>query len=167
MALIREFTTMSHLRRRVRALARLGVVVAVVATSLAFVAPSAEAVGDPVIAAAGDIACDPTVPWFNGGAGTPTDCRQMATAKLLTGVDAVLPLGDNQYNCGGGTAFAQSYDPSWGQQKAISHPVPGNHEYLTSSGSDCSTQPNAAPYFTYFGAAAGNPATGYLSLIHI
>jgi len=163
MALTREVTAMPHLRRRVRALARLGVVVAVVATSLAFVAPSAEAAGDPVIAAAGDIACDPTVSWFNGGAGTATDCRQMATARLLTGVDAVLPLGDNQYNCGGGTAFAQSYDPSWGQQKAISHPVPGNHEYLTSSGSDCSTQPNAAPYFNYFGAAAGDPAKGYYS----
>jgi hypothetical protein len=143
--------------------ARLGVAAAMVATFVAVLAPSSNAAGDPVIAAAGDIACDPTVSWFNNGQGTATDCRQMGTAGLLTGVDAVLPLGDNQYNCGGGTAFAGSYDPSWGQFKAISHPVPGNHEYWTTSGSDCSTQPDAAPYFRYFGAAAGDPTKGYYS----
>jgi hypothetical protein len=129
----------------------------------ALVTPPTEALGDPVIAAAGDIACDPTVSWFNGGQGTATDCRQLFTAKLLAGTDAVLPIGDEQYNCGGGTAFAGSYDPSWGQLKAISHPVPGNHEYWTSGGSDCSSQPDAAPYYRYFGSAAGDPAKGYYS----
>ena len=166
MALASRVTATAH---RMQALlrsrgARLGVASAVVATFLTLLAPSSsDAAGDPVIAAAGDIACDPTVSWFNSGQGTPTDCRQMGTASLLSGVNAVLPLGDNQYNCGGGTAFAGSYDPSWGQQKAISHPVPGNHEYWTTSGSDCSTQPDAAPYFRYFGAAAGDPTKGYYS----
>jgi hypothetical protein len=121
----------------------------------------AHAAGDPVIGAAGDIACDPTNGGFNGGLGTATDCREMATAGLLAGSDAVLPLGDLQYACGATTAFQQSYDPSWGQYKAITKPVPGNHEYQTSGGTGCST--NASGYYTYFGAAAGDPTKGYYS----
>ena len=38
---------------------------------------------DPVIAAAGDIACDPDDPDFNGGAGVDGHCRQRATSDLL------------------------------------------------------------------------------------
>ena len=50
--------------------------------------------------------------------------------------------------------------PSWGQVKAITHPVPGNRDYLTAG---------AAGYFDYFnglGAAtgpAGTPDAGYYS----
>lgn len=37
------------------------------------------------------------------------------TAALLSGgLAAVLPLGDNQYSCGGLAAFNASYDLSWG-----------------------------------------------------
>ncbi len=121
------------------------------------------AAADPVIVAVGDIACDPGVSWFNNGNGTPTDCQEKATANLLPGADAVLPLGDEQYFCGGLSAFLASYDPSWGAQKSISHPVPGNHEYLTSGGTDCSSQPDASGYYTYFGSSAGNPTKGYYS----
>ena len=38
---------------------------------------------DPVIAAAGDIACDTTSEFFNGGLGTDGHCRQRATSDLL------------------------------------------------------------------------------------
>ena len=38
---------------------------------------------DPVIAAAGDIACDPQSTSFNNGAGTATACRQQHTSDLL------------------------------------------------------------------------------------
>ena len=160
-------TTSRSLRVRISFRRRVGLAIAslaaVLAAATAVTPPSEAALGDPVIAAAGDIACDPTVSWFNGGRGTATDCRQMFTASLLNGADAVLPIGDEQYNCGGGTAFANSYDPSWGQQKAVSHPVPGNHEYWTTGGSDCSSQPDAAPYYRYFGAAAGDPTKGWYS----
>ena len=56
----------------------------------------------PVIAAAGDTACDPRDPAFNGGRGTATQCRQLYTSNLLVnkGLAAVLPLGDNQYATG-------------------------------------------------------------------
>ena len=58
---------------------------------------------DPVIAAAGDIACDPTSGSFNGGVGTSSNCRQKATSDLMLGIPglaAVLPLGDIQYEDG-------------------------------------------------------------------
>ena len=52
-----------------------------------------------MIAAAGDIACDPVSGAFNAGLGTTSQCRQLYTSDLLTGggYAAVLPLGDLQY----------------------------------------------------------------------
>jgi peptidoglycan/xylan/chitin deacetylase (PgdA/CDA1 family) len=120
---------------------------------------------DPVIGAAGDIACDPIQPAYNDGQGTATDCRATHTAALLNGVDAVLPLGDDQYQCGGLAAFQQSYATSWGVKNAIAHPVPGDHDYYlsgASSGTDCSNPPGAG-YFQYFGSSAGDPSKGYYS----
>ncbi len=121
---------------------------------------------DPVVAAAGDIACDPGNSNFNGGLGTSQNCRQKYTSDLLVGggYDAVLLLGDNQYYCGGYQAFLQSYDPSWGRVKGITRPAVGNHEYLTSGGTDCnSANAGATGYYRYFGAAAGDPSKGYYS----
>jgi acid phosphatase type 7 len=120
----------------------------------------------PVIAAAGDIACDPTSGSFNGGNGSATSCRQRYTSDLLLDavLAAVLPLGDVQYYCSGYQAFLQSYDLSWGRVKDITRPVAGNHEYLTSGGTDCNpANAGAAGYFNYFGAAAGNSGQGYYS----
>jgi hypothetical protein len=119
-------------------------------------APSAA----PVLAAAGDIACDPADPNFNGGNGTATLCRQKYTATLLAGADVVVPLGDDQYECGGLQAFRQSYDPTWGAYKPITRPVVGNHEYGT-TGTDCGAA-GADGYFSYFGGAAHGPG-GYYS----
>jgi len=119
---------------------------------------------DPVVAAAGDIACDPGNSNFNSGNGTSSACRQKFTSDLLVNTDfaGILVLGDNQYECGGYQAFLQSYNLSWGRVKSITHPVVGNHEYLMSDGTDCASA-NAAGYFTYFGAAAGDPSKGYYS----
>ena len=124
------------------------------------------ATSDPVIAAAGDIACDPTSRSFNRGNGTSRSCRQKYTSNLLVdaGLAAVLALGDNQYYCGGYQAFLQSYDLSWGRVKSITHPVVGNHEYLTSNGISCTNaNAGAAGHFNYFGSAAGTPGQGYYS----
>jgi hypothetical protein len=116
--------------------------------------------GDPVIAAAGDIACAPESSSFNGGFGTATSCRQKATADLLVGrnLAAVLPLGDVQYECGSPAGYQQSFDPTWGRQKPYLRPVIGNHEYHTGSG--CSPP---STYFGYFGAAAGPSPQAYYS----
>src|SRR5947209_7207282 len=120
---------------------------------------------DPVIAAAGDIACDPTYNSFNGGDGTATNCRQKHTSDLLVhqGLASVLTLGDNQYDCGSPAAFAASYDPTWGRLKSITHPAPGNHEYEATSSNGCDEQGQAAGYFGYFGTAAGDPTQGWYS----
>jgi hypothetical protein len=113
------------------------------------------AAADPVVAAAGDIACDPiTDGSFNNGNGTATACRMKATAALLAGATAVLPLGDIQYEDGVFSKYGQSYGPSWGEYKTATRPAVGNHEYLTAG---------AAGHFSYFGAAAGDPAKGYYS----
>ena len=111
---------------------------------------------DPVIAAAGDIACDPDIAAFNGARGTRGACRQRYTSDLLIdgSYTAVLPLGDIQYEIGTLRDFRRSYDLSWGRLRDISRPVPGNHEYGT---------PQAAGYYAYFGARAGAPARGYYS----
>jgi hypothetical protein len=113
-----------------------------------------------VVAAAGDIACDPTDPSFRGGRGTRTACHAAATAAVIAGARpaVVLPLGDEQYECGSTTAFIGSYALSWGRFDAISRPVPGNHEYSTDPG--CGSP--GAGYFSYFGSRAG-AGGGYYS----
>lgn len=113
--------------------------------------------GDPVLVAFGDSACDPASGSFNNGQGTSTACRQKYVGDLigaLARVDAVAPLGDNQYENGTLAAFQQSYDAAFGRFMGITYPVPGNHEYNTAG---------ATGYYSYFGLRAGDPATGYYS----
>jgi hypothetical protein len=115
-----------------------------------------------VVMAAGDIACDPVDPNFNGGLGTSTACRQQDTANLLVGADLILALGDNQYECGGLAAYLASFDLSWGAFKSLTRPSIGNHERDIGGpirvGTDCNPQ-SSAGYYTYFGSAA--PADTY------
>jgi hypothetical protein len=114
---------------------------------------------DPVIAAAGDIACDPGDPYFNNGLGDSTHCRQKYVSNLLlNGFSAVLPLGDLQYDSASYSNFQASYNPSWGRVKSISRPALGNHE-----------PGNATGYFDYFNGPgvrsgpAGERGKGYYS----
>jgi hypothetical protein len=137
--------------------AAVAALVAVVFVSSAAARPGhahAAAPPDPLIAAAGDIACDPSSSKFRNGNGTSSSCKQKATSDLVRSepIDAVLALGDNQYECGSTQQYQQSFDPSWGRFKAMIHPVPGDNEYQ--GGSGCPRE--AAGYFQYFGAAAGN-----------
>lgn len=136
------------------ALARYGVGL-LAAALLALASPAARA-QDLVVAAAGDIACDPGDPSYNGGDGTATACRMKATSDLLVGagLTAVFLLGDDQYWDGSLAKFLVSYEPTWGRVKAITRPAPGNHDYGTAG---------AAGYFAYFGAAAGEPGKGWYS----
>jgi hypothetical protein len=91
----------------------------------------------PVVVAAGDI----------------TVCRtegDEATAKLVEGIDGatVLTLGDNAYPEGSAEDFEECYEPTWGQFKNRTKPVPGNHEYYTEgpeATSITSVRPRAIP----------------------
>jgi hypothetical protein len=109
-----------------------------------------------VIAAAGDIACDPGSLNFQRLRGAADACHMRATANLLTKLDpvVVLTLGDNQYENGTLAKFQHSYDPTWGRLKGRTRPAVGNHEYQTAG---------AAGYFNYFGGAAGPRSTGWYS----
>lgn len=87
-----------------------------------------------------------------------------ATAKLLDKVVAdnlgkvvVFVAGDIAYNSGTDSEFKNYYDPTWGRHKALTKPVPGNHEYRTSG---------ASGYYNYFGAIAGDRTKGYYAYDH-
>jgi acid phosphatase type 7 len=110
-----------------------------------------------VIAAAGDIACDPTDPDFRGGAGSVDACHEAATADLIGRIrpSVVLALGDIQYVRGDPRYYLASYDPTWGRFRSITRPAIGNHE----GGEGGSSR----TYFQYFGPAAGDPHDGYYS----
>src|SRR4029077_18409729 len=92
------------------------------------------------------------------GAGDIASCTSSgyeATANLLDGISGtVFTLGDNAYENGSTSDFANCYNPSWGRHKARTRPTAGNHDYNTSG---------ATGYFGYFGASAGDPAKGYYS----
>jgi len=112
---------------------------------------------DPVLVGAGDIA-------------SCASSGDEATAKLLANIPGtVYTLGDNAYESGTSTEFANCYDnyrlsdgstydssrtTYWGKEKGRTKPTVGNHEYNTSG---------ASGYFNYFGAAAGKPSEGYYS----
>jgi hypothetical protein len=75
----------------------------------------------------------------------------------------VLPLGDDQYECGYLKDFNKYYERSWGRMKALTRPIIGNHEYTTSSdqANPCYNAPAGAPgYFQYFGNAASPTEPG-------
>lgn len=114
------------------------------------------------VAAAGDIACEPASPSYNGGKGMPQACRHLDTSNLIVGRrhDAVLILGDGQYADGRLSDYRASYGPTWGRVKSKTRPAVGNHEYGT---------PGAAGYFDYFNGegrkrgSAGRRGRGYYS----
>jgi hypothetical protein len=105
----------------------------------------------PSVAAVGDAVCPPS------GAVTSTTCRQVAVSNLLVNNPSLtwfLALGDLQYENGELANFQTAYEASYGRVKAKTKPAPGNHEYNTAG---------APGYYTYFGAAAGDPTKGYYS----
>lgn len=99
------------------------------AASQTVVTTSAPTAGSRIVAV-GDIA-------RSGGAQSRTAA---VAAKRLP--QRVVALGDLAYPSGSASNFANYYNPSYGRFKAITWPVPGNHEYMTS---------NAAGFRSYFG----------------
>jgi chitodextrinase len=131
--------------------------------------PVVTASADPVIAAAGDIACA-SAPLTSG-----SSCHFGVTSDLIASdpsIADVLTLGDNQYECGDYANYQNYFDPTWGRFKSKIRPVPGNHEYQTAPGdSTCLAGSTVAAqgYFDYFngpGATtgpAGSRDQGYYS----
>src|SRR5215204_1864789 len=97
-----------HMRRRITVL-----------LAVILVLGTASAARADNIGAAGDISSPPG--GFRG---------DVATAALLApesgnGIGLVLPLGDNQYQCGELTYYRQAYNQSWGRFLNITRPAPG------------------------------------------
>ncbi len=93
------------------------------------------------------------------GAGDIATCANdfdEATADILDDYpsDTVFTLGDNAYENGSATDFANCYNPTWGRHKARTKPSAGNHDYNTA---------NATGYYNYFGSLAGEASKGYYS----
>lgn len=169
-------------RRRRSQTAAWGLLMSIVAV-FALSSPSWAMAADPVVAAVGDMVCDPLNPAYaNGQNGIGTRCRHKAVANAIAadgGVSAFLPLGDVQYECGGRAAFNTAYNSTYGQPALIgkTFPIPGNHEYHSaaqySSATGCSAGKDGSGYMGYFGAArsagkmprlpadAVNPAKGF------
>ena len=92
---------------------------------------------------AGDISCDtPRRNQFGVGP-FGTQCGEVATALLTSSLapEAVIALGDLQYESASVAEIAAFYEPTWGRFKNITYPVRGNHEYITGG---------AAGYVDYF-----------------
>jgi hypothetical protein len=93
------------------------------------------------------------------GAGDIANCKLpgvVATTRLLESFPTAtfFTLGDNVYPDGKPSEFQDCFARTWGNYQARLHPAAGNHDYLTK---------DAAGYYGYFGAAAGNPKQGYYS----
>jgi hypothetical protein len=87
--------------------------------------------------------------------GAPATTGAAITATLLDEIGGtVFAAGDNAYEDGTADEYAQCYEPTWGRHKARTRPSPGNHEYHSAG---------AAPYYAYFGDAAGPAGRGYYS----
>jgi hypothetical protein len=86
--------------------------------------PTPPSVTSMTVTAAGDIAC-------NSSVATASGCQQQATSNLIAQINpqAVLALGDEQYESGEYANFMQFYNPTWGRFKRMTYPVPGNHEF--------------------------------------
>lgn len=81
-----------------------------------------------------------------------TMCQSTSDLAIALAPDAVAVLGDNAYDTGSLSDYTARYAPAWGRLLATTHPVPGNHEYVT---------PGASGYFDYFnGVAAANGVAG-------
>ena len=118
---------------------------------------------DPVLVAAGDIACAPTDPLFSGS--NPAACQMRATANQVVRLapNYLLPLGDLQYAAGGapqGTQptasdYRNSYNQTWGKISTrlpalVVRPVPGNHEYGDNDGG-AAPLASGSTYYTNLG----------------
>jgi hypothetical protein len=99
----------------------------------------------PVLAAVGDISCQPgetpagesqSQACDMGTASTVRNAAQNATAEQVEAMKPALValLGDEQYQNGYYSDFEDSFDKYWGAFKFLQRPTPGNHEFYDNHG---------------------------------
>lgn len=118
----------------------------------------------PVLAAVGDISCQPGSPQEaekatdvcdQGVGSTVRNSAQNATAVQIEAMKPALVavLGDEQYQNGYYSDFENSYDKYWGAFKFLQRPAPGNHEFYDNHGQ---TGVRGLGYFDYFNGIQHN-----------
>jgi len=101
-----------------------------------------------VIAAAGDIAAAT-------GGDEATTATLLHKVNDVTPLKAILMLGDGAYRFARLAEYRRLYEPTWGipKFKAITYPIPGNHEYLEN--------PSGGGYYDYWnGVGVANGKAG-------
>ncbi len=123
----------------------------------------------PVLAAVGDISCQPGDPvegekqkdvCDKSGNGYTTRWQaQTATAKQIEAMkpDLVAILGDEQYEVGRYADFMASFDHTYGAFKWLHRPAPGNHEFYSEHGE---SGVRGYGYFDYYNGYQVDPNTG-------
>jgi acid phosphatase type 7 len=118
----------------------------------------------PVLAAVGDVACQPGEEPSGEKAGE--NCSgdtaqnllqsQAATAKQIEKMqpDLVAVLGDEQYQVGNYSDFEGSFDLTYGAFKFLQRPAPGNHEFYNEHGA---IGVAGYGYFSYYNGFKHNP----------
>ena len=131
--------------------------------------PYAPTPQSPVLAAVGDIACQPGSPVESEKASdvcnatnapTTTPLRaQSATADQIEQMqpNLVAILGDEQYQVGRYQDFQGSFDTTYGAFKFLQRPAPGNHEFYSLHGE---TGVHGEGYFDYYNGYQHSPADG-------
>ncbi len=137
----------------------------------------------PVLAAVGDISCQPGTPQEaekktdtcdQGSMSTVRDAAQNATAEQVEAMKPALVavLGDEQYQNGYYSDFENSFDKYWGAFKFLQRPAPGNHEFYDNHGQ---TGVRGLGYFDYYNGlqhnadgseidqTVTNPTTGFVA----
>lgn len=113
-----------------------------------------------MVDAAGDLACGPSDPNFNGGNGVagavyPADnCVQRAVSNLVAGAlpAAFLTLGDNQYGTANGSNngsladYQQVFGPTFGRANGVVYPEVGDGDY----GNNPNIPLNSSGFAQYF-----------------
>lgn len=112
----------------------------------------------PVLAAVGDISCQPGSPeegekqtdtCDQGSGSTERNAAQTATAEQVEAMKPALVaiLGDEQYQNGYYSDFEGSFEKYWGASKFLQRPAPGNHEFYDNHGQ---TGVRGLGYFDYY-----------------
>ncbi|AEV85687.1 alkaline phosphatase [Actinoplanes sp. SE50] len=134
--------------RRHTVLCAIGLLVAVLAAVVVSTPASRRLIVGPdtvTVVAVGDMACDPADPDLKRATREQGDrCRQQAVSDIAVALrpDALLALGDVQYEMPTAEAFRTVYGPSFGRLRDRTVPVYGNQEYKVQ---------DASSFTAYFG----------------
>jgi hypothetical protein len=116
---------------------------------------AAEVPDSVTVVAAGDMACDAKDPAMKKKNQSMNQCRFKEVSDIAVSLqpDALLGLGDYQYEVPKAEAYQDIYGPTWGRLRSITLPALGNQELKVFE---------ANTFREYFGERAG-PPEGYWS----